>query len=325
MLRVHPFGLAHRLMPGHGVVPPHIAPARHWHGLTGALQHNHVAHARTPARERLVGGGLELDYMPGAPATVGRDDQLCLGVLDAILERRSRKAAKHHRMDGADAIAGMHSHQNFRHQWHINDDAIAAPDPVGLQRVGKETHLRVQLPITEVPHVTGFALEDNRGLVTSLGEVHVKAIHGGIELTVGEPAVVRGATVIQRARERYLPLEFLRAEFRPESNMIRARAAIQVLEVRRLDAGPRGEGRRRRKAALFLEDRFDVLIRHDVLARLLQQVAGRGLNSITQAHRHTDLPLPQQPLDHRARLPGIGATEQIGVVEHMVEVVKLCP
>jgi hypothetical protein len=102
-----------------------------------------------------------------------------------------------------------------------------------------------------VPHVTGFALEDTRGLVTSLGQVHVKAVHRGIELTVGEPAVVRGATVIQCAREWHLPLEFLRGEFRPESNMIRARAAIQALAVRRLD-GPRGKGRRRRKAALFL-------------------------------------------------------------------------
>ena len=50
---------------------------------------------------------------------------LAAGVLDAVLERRRREAAEHHRVDGADAGAGVHRDQHLRHHRHVDDDAVA--------------------------------------------------------------------------------------------------------------------------------------------------------------------------------------------------------
>ena len=47
------------------------------------------------------------------------------GILDAVLERHRRETAEHHRVDGADARAGVHRDDGLDGQRHVDDDAIA--------------------------------------------------------------------------------------------------------------------------------------------------------------------------------------------------------
>ncbi len=87
MFRLDPLGLTLRGRPSHNVVPPHVAIRIHGHGLVGPPIHDDALHGRTAAGQGLVGGGLELDDVTGAPAAVGGNHELRAGVLDPVLER----------------------------------------------------------------------------------------------------------------------------------------------------------------------------------------------------------------------------------------------
>src|SRR5580692_11225877 len=161
MLRVHPLGLAHGGLILAELVPPPIAPRLHRHAPAGALEHDHAFDAGTTAGKRLVGGGLELYHLAAAPAAVGGDDEPRLGVLDAILQRHRGEAAEHHRVDRTDAVAGVHGDERLGHERQVDDDAVAAPDALGLERIGEATHLGVQLPVAQAPHIPRLALEND--------------------------------------------------------------------------------------------------------------------------------------------------------------------
>ena len=239
--------------------------ALHGDRLAGALQHDHALHARAAAAEGLVGGALELDRLAAAPAAVGSDDELRLRVLDAIAQRGSREAAEHHRVDRADAVAGVHGDHDLGHQRHVDDDAIAAAHALRLQRIGEAAHFRVQLAIADAPHIAGLALEDDRGLVGARCQMHVEAVVGDIQPAVAEPAIVRCLAVIQPHGERLVPGELLRCQLAPEADVILARPSVQLLKIRRLDARARGERGGRSKGTLFDERGSYVLVSHDTL------------------------------------------------------------
>src|SRR5438132_6874506 len=109
--------------------------------------------------------------------------------------------------------------------------------------------------------------------------------------------------------------------------MVVARALSQRFQVRRLDARARRKAGRRVKGALLQENRLYVLVRH---GSLLTNDCGcetqhsRIASGWPASAAPASVPrLREQPLDHGARLPGITAAEQVGVVQHMVEVVEL--
>jgi len=139
-------------------------------------EHDDALNARAPAGEGGVGGGLELDRVAAAPAAVGGDHQPRLGVLDPILQCRRRKTAEHHRMDGTDAVAGVHRDQYLRHQRHVDDHAVAAADTLRPERVGAAADLRVQLTVAQPADIPRLAFEDDRGLVATLAEVDVETV-----------------------------------------------------------------------------------------------------------------------------------------------------
>ena len=260
-------------------MPPQVARCAHGHGLAGALEDDDVLDAGTAAGERLVGRRLQFHDLATAPAAVGRDHELRPGVLDAVPERHGGEAAEHHRVNRADAIAGVHGHDHFGHQRHVDDDAIAVLDALRLERVGEAAHFGVQLPVAQAPRVTRLALEDDRGLVAALGQVYVQAVHRGIQPPVGEPAVVGCVAVIQSVRKGHLPLELPCGKPRPEADVIRAGLRVQLGKIVGLDAGPRREGGWRGERALLQQDRLDVLFRHGLLALLLQLTPAAGVKA----------------------------------------------
>src|SRR5690606_19091947 len=75
--------------------------------------------------ERIVHHGLEQVGFAPAVSAVGGDEQLGLGVDDAIAQRFGREAAKDDGVDRADAGAGEHGNGRFGDHGHIDDDAIA--------------------------------------------------------------------------------------------------------------------------------------------------------------------------------------------------------
>ena len=113
--------------------------------------------------QRLVGGGLELDQLAAAVAAIGGDDEARLGILDAIAQRQRGKSAEHHRMDGADARAGVHGDDGLGHQRHVDDDAFAGLlHAQRAQRVGEAADLGMQLPVGQAAYSAILGLEDQR-------------------------------------------------------------------------------------------------------------------------------------------------------------------
>ena len=116
-----------------------------------------------------------------------------------------------------------------------------ASTPLRLQRIREPAHLRVQLAIAQPAHVARLAFENDRGLVAALGEMHVQAVVGDVQPAVGEPAVVRRAGVIERHRERRLPVQLLARQVRPESDVIFRRLLSKLLHVGWLEPGMLGK------------------------------------------------------------------------------------
>jgi hypothetical protein len=78
--------------------------------------------------QRLVDIGLEADMLAAANRLVGRDDRLAVGIQYPVLDGLRGKAAKHHRVHGADAGAGQHGVDRFRNHRHVDADTVAFAD-----------------------------------------------------------------------------------------------------------------------------------------------------------------------------------------------------
>ena len=91
-------------------------------------------------------------------AAVGGDDQLRLGVIDAVGEGVGGEAAEDDRVRRADAGAGEHGDRQLRDHRHVDGDAVAALHAELLQGVGALVNLVEKLLVGDVPAVAGLAL-----------------------------------------------------------------------------------------------------------------------------------------------------------------------
>ena len=89
---------------------------------------------------RLTDGLVDVDLEPAgvaaAVAAVGGDDELRLGVVDAVGQRLGGEAAEDDGVRRADAGAGEHGDRQLGDHRHVDGDAVAAPHAELLQRVG---------------------------------------------------------------------------------------------------------------------------------------------------------------------------------------------
>ncbi len=262
MLRVDPFRIASRRLACDQVVPPDVAALDHRHLVPRALQHDHGLDGLAAHRQRLVGRGLELDLVPAAPAGVGGDQAARAGVLDAVLQRQRREATEHHRVDRADARAGLHRDHGLRHHRHVDDHAVAPAHALRLERVGEATDVGMQFAVADLARVARLALEQDRGAVAVLGEVHVEAVERDVQPAVGEPAVVRRLRVVEPHGEHLLPVDLGTRQLAPIADRVGRGTTVQCLEILGLQPRARGERLARRERALFEQYRLDVLVRH---------------------------------------------------------------
>ena len=215
-----------------------------------------------PCASALSAASLSSTSLAAAPAAVGGDQQHGAGILDAILERQRRESAEHHRMDGADARAGVHGDDGLGRHRHVDDHAIAGRHALREQRIGEAAHVGVQLAVGHMAHVAGLADEGQRGLVAALLEMHIEAVVGDIELAVGEPAIVGRLRFVQRDGERLVPAQLAARLARPEALVVGGGLGTQGLHVGGFEAGPGGEFGGRGKTTFFDENGFDVLAVH---------------------------------------------------------------
>src|SRR6185437_13384596 len=86
-------GVALRLDLADLVFPPYVAALDHAHGDTGAGQHDHPFDAGA-SYQRVIDPRFQRDILAATIGAVGGDHEIALGVLDAVRNALSRKAAK---------------------------------------------------------------------------------------------------------------------------------------------------------------------------------------------------------------------------------------
>ena len=274
VLRIDPLGIAGRRLVGDRIVPPDIAAGDHRNSRAGTPQHEHGRDARAALGERFVGSGLELDHLTTPPATVSGDHAARAGVLDPVFQRDRGETAEHHRVDRADACAGLHRDHRFGHQRQIDHHAVTAADAARLERVGEAADFGMQLAVAQATRVARLALEHDRGAMTVFREVHIEAVIRDVQRAIGEPAVIGCRRLIDRLGERALPGDLRVRELRPESERIGCGTPVQLAEFFSLQGSGGGERGGRREAALLDQHRGNIglgafrgVVRTRVIAR----------------------------------------------------------
>ena len=196
-LNRHTFGRLHPILEG---MPRHIAALNQLGHFLLALKD----HAEFGLVGRHVDGGIQkrlvMHHAARLDPAAGRDDGLRRAVINPHGQFIRRKAAEHHRMDGAKPGAGQHRLHGFRHHRHIDDNAVALRHALGAQSARKRGHTGLQLGIGDRMLAAGHrAVVDDRHLIAATGlDMAVDRIPAGVNHGIGEPFIQRRAGIVQR-------------------------------------------------------------------------------------------------------------------------------
>ena len=210
----------------HRVVPPDVAALGPGDVVLAALDDEHVLDARL-ALEGAVDGGLEREHLALAPAAVGGDDELRVGVVDAGAQRVGAEAAEDDGVHGAEARDGEHRDDRLGDDRQVDRDAVALADAERGERVGGPLHLGGQLGVGDAAGVARLALPVDGDAVAVAGEhVAVEAVVGDVERAVGEPLRERRVRPVERLGERLVPVQFARL-VGPEGEAVGGRTLVE--------------------------------------------------------------------------------------------------
>ena len=227
----HRIGRALGRLTWYELVPPVVATSLHRCCSGGAWLATLVdqnARDGWAALERLVGNRLQLKEVPLAVATVGGDQHLRGGVVDAIGERIRGEAAEDHAVCSAKASAGEHGDRDLGDHRHIDRNAVALGHAERLQRVRGLLHLAQQVVVGNGAAVTWLADPvEGHLLAATSGNVAINAVLRNVELTVIEPLRKWGLP-LQRFREWLSPGEEFACLLGPEGNRVGAGTLIEI-------------------------------------------------------------------------------------------------
>ncbi len=196
------------------------------------------------------------DGLGAANALVRGDDHRGFTVLNPTAQGLWRESAKDHRVHRANASAGQHGHRGLRDHGHVEGDPVAFSHAQVPQGVAKAAHLFVQLAIGDAGVICRIiAFPDNGGLIAPGGQMPVQAVHGHVQLAVGEPANVQiflGVADILDLSERLHPVQTL-GLLGPEGFRIVKGRLIKALILCVCDMGAPGHS---------LGNRIDLLFTH---------------------------------------------------------------
>ncbi len=171
------------------LVEPVVQPVAPGDLLAGAL-HDEALHGIHVVEERLVDVVLEVRDPAAAGRPVGGDHHLRVAAVDPRAQRVGREAGEDDRVDGADPGAGEHRIGRLGDHRQVQDDAVAARHPQGLQHVRHPADVGVKLPIGDVLRLglrRIVGLEDDGRLIAARLEMPVHAVRGDVERAVAEP------------------------------------------------------------------------------------------------------------------------------------------
>ena len=97
--------------------------------------------------QRGIHGVLQWEHLAFAPPSVGRDDELGLGVVDPVAQTLGAEAAEYDRIHRADAGDREHGDHRLRNHRHVDRDAVALADAERLESVRGTLHLGGQLGV----------------------------------------------------------------------------------------------------------------------------------------------------------------------------------
>ena len=187
LLGIHRFGRAALVGSGHEFVIPVVATLHHWHVVATAAHHHHGRDAGCVV-EGFVGHRLQWEHLTAAMASVGGDEHLGLGIVDAITQRMRAEATEHHTVRRADAGTGEHGHRGFRNHRQVDVHPIALGYAEALQHVGEPFGLGQQFGVGDGARVAGLTLEMDGHLVAPAGfHMAIEAVVAHVQLATHEP------------------------------------------------------------------------------------------------------------------------------------------
>ena len=210
--------------------PVVIAAGREFASLLRPLQDDAALRLDARKPDRLVEQRLVLHDAAGLDAAACRKDQFRFGVLDPGREFFRGEAAEHHRMHRADARAGQHREHRFRHQRHVEDDAVALGDAEIGHHGSERLHLLEHLGIGEFRDGVGERrIVDQRHLVgASARDMAVERVVAGVDHASGEPAAIRAHRGIEDLFGRLDPVDLAR-RLGPKSFGVGQRAGMDLV------------------------------------------------------------------------------------------------
>ncbi len=180
---------------------------------------------------------------------------MAFGVQSSIRTASSFAARRRRRPSGwRQPGAGQHRLKRLGDHRHVDDDAVALGDALGLQRAGKAGHAGLQFLVGDaLLQMRHRAVVDDRQLVAAAGQdMAVNGVPAGVGNPVGEPFVQGRAVGVQRARGALDPVDCARG-IHPEPLGIGLPPAVDVriaMSAALLQDAPLcyGTSRRRRNA-----------------------------------------------------------------------------
>src|SRR5215211_8159855 len=142
---------------------------------------------------RLLGGCTHFQPLGTPKRTVGGDDHLGLGVLEALGDCGSREAGEDGYLHGADVGACVRGDRDLGAHRHVDRHAVAGLDAKRGQALGEARDSPGEVPERPLPPLTILAGEYRAHVVGPSLRPAVDAIPGEVELPAHEPGGPFGA------------------------------------------------------------------------------------------------------------------------------------
>ena len=263
MLRTHKFRLTFGCGFGGDFMHQAVAPGDHVASRGRALVHDDVLDRLTAAHgQTFIHNRFERQLFAAAQLVIGGDHGHRTGVLNTLLQTFCRKAAKHHRMRGANAGAGLHGHHAFDGHRHVDDHAVTFLNAHGLQGAGKLADFSVQFLIGDIDDGAVIAFKNDGFFVFGgRAQVAVQAVVGGIEMAVRKPGIKRGVGLVQHFGEGLFPAQVVTGQLGPEAfKILVGLGAHGVVSRHARNAGRLDSSRARWEDPVFNQCGLDVRV-----------------------------------------------------------------
>ncbi len=181
-------------------------------------------------RNRFVEQRLVADDAAGLDAATRRQDHFRLGVVDPGGEFARGKAAKHYRMNSADAGAGEHGDHRLRYHRHIENDAIALADAEIAQHGGEHLRFGHQPVVADGAFRSGERgiVDDRRLLAAPCGDVAIDRVKASVADATRKPATVNPGVRVEHGLRLFEPVD-VGGGFRPETLRIALPARVDLV------------------------------------------------------------------------------------------------